>query len=400
MSRLDFLRGPVPAVDHNARTIAALAANPGCNRRAVLDAAGVDKQATARHLGYPVPFGQSVFAITRAKAFEEQVKAGGCADLLRLLRELLGLTIPEVAYDDIADVGGNASHAVRHARTRTLLRRAAENPENPENPEDAGTLFDHPLLRLDVGGQEVYLEPDVIAFQAAGRFHVVAIKSFAVVDGQAEPAKVAAAARQAAVYVHALRTMFEAEGIDPGRVAHNVVLVCPKDFANTPTATLVDVRQQLTVLTRQLSRLTRVNRILDELPPDLTFDLRVDADGTPTRSSADLARAMRRVEARFTPECLASCEMAYFCRAEARECGSTGALGRAARDELGGVESIPVVIGLADGTLEPSEDQAEIAGQLRLAHRLYADLVTRLTPDADAPLRAEFVAEVHAGTVA
>ncbi len=394
MSRLDFLRGPVPAVDHNARTIAALAANPGCNRRAVLDAAGVDKQSTARYLGYPAPFGQSVFAITRAKAFEEQVKAGGCADLLRLLRELLGLTIPEVAYDDIADVGGNASHAVRHARTRILLRRAAEDPEG------AGTLFDHPLLRLDVGGQEVYLEPDVIAFQAEGRFHVVAIKSFAVVDGQAEPAQVASAARQAAVYVHALRTLFEAEGIDPGRVAHNVVLVCPKDFANTPTATLVDVRQQLTVLARQLSRLTRVDRILDELPQGLTFDLRKDADGTPTRSSADLARAMRQVEARFAPECLASCEMAYFCRSEARECGSTGVLGRAARDELGGVESIPIVIGLADGTLEPSEDQAEIAGQLRLAHRLYAELFPRLTPDADTALDAGLVGELHAGTVA
>lgn len=364
--RLDVLRGPVPAVDHNARTIAALAANPGCRRRAVLDAAGVDKRATARHLGYPAPFGQSVFAITRAKAFEAQVKADRCAELLRLLRELLGLAVAEVGYADIAHVEGDAGHAVRHARTRELLRRAAAGEGEP------GTLFDHPLLRLDVGGQEVYLEPEVIAFQARGRFHVVAVKSFAIVDGQAEPAQVAAAARQAAVYVHALRGLLAAEGVDPERVAHDVVLVCPKDFANTPTATLVDVRQQLTVLKRQLARLTRVDRILDELPEGLTFDLRRDADGTPTRSSGDLARAMRQVEARFVPECLSSCEMAYFCRAEARECGSTGILGRAARDELGGVESIPVVLGLADGTLAPAEDQEEIAGALRLAHELYA----------------------------
>src|SRR5438270_10649604 len=41
--RLAELRGPVPPRHHDARTIAALTANPGCARRAVLDAAGVDK---------------------------------------------------------------------------------------------------------------------------------------------------------------------------------------------------------------------------------------------------------------------------------------------------------------------------------------------------------------------
>jgi hypothetical protein len=67
--------------------------------------------------------------------------------------------------------------------------------------------------------------------------------------------------------------------------------------------------------------------------------------------------------------------MAYFCRAEARESGSTDVLGRGARDELGGVESISTVLGLADGTRLPSDDQAEIAAQLRLAHRLNGEAV-------------------------
>src|SRR6266542_2655711 len=48
-----------------------------------------------------------------------------------------------------------------------------------------GALFDHPLLRLSVGGRDVYLEPDLIAFQWKGQFHVVEIKSFPVIDGQA-----------------------------------------------------------------------------------------------------------------------------------------------------------------------------------------------------------------------
>ncbi|MBB2747093.1 UNVERIFIED_ORG: hypothetical protein FHR35_006972 [Microbispora rosea subsp. rosea] len=363
MSRLDSLRGPVPARDHNARTIAALAANPGCNRRAVLDAAGIDKERTARHLGYPSPFGQSVFAITRAKAFEDLVKANGCAELLRLLRERLGLSISEVSYDDLADVGGNTDNNLRHTRTRTLLKRAAED-------RDAGTLFDHPVLTLNVAGHEVYLEPTLIAFQFQGRFHVVEIKSFAVIDDQADAVQVAAAARQSAVYVHALRQLFSELGLDPERVSHDVVLVCPENFANHPTATLVDVRKQLTVLKRQLSRLTRVEQIMNELPHGLTFHLDPDDDGVPRRPREELQAAISEVEARFAPDCMASCEMAFFCREEARACGSTDILGRATRDELGGIGSIAAVLGLADGSLPMADAQAEIAAQLRLVREM------------------------------
>jgi hypothetical protein len=65
-ARLDRLRGRALPVNHNARTISALAANPGCARRARMDAAGVDKQkmelldahpsAEPVHLGVPVKF--------------------------------------------------------------------------------------------------------------------------------------------------------------------------------------------------------------------------------------------------------------------------------------------------------------------------------------------------------
>lgn len=41
----------------DARALAALAANPGCRRRALMDAAGVDKAAVARVLGNPRPSG-------------------------------------------------------------------------------------------------------------------------------------------------------------------------------------------------------------------------------------------------------------------------------------------------------------------------------------------------------
>jgi len=166
-ARLARIRGRALAKTHNARTIAALASNPGCARRAILDAAGVDKQRVAAYAGFPAPFGQSGFALARGNAFEAQVKADGAAEVLTLLREHLDLPIPEAHYDDLSEVGGNTSLDLRHARTRNLLARAATSDK------DAGTMFDHPLLRLEVGGRHAFLEPDLIAFQLHGRFTIV-----------------------------------------------------------------------------------------------------------------------------------------------------------------------------------------------------------------------------------
>ncbi|MBB5631316.1 hypothetical protein [Sphaerisporangium krabiense] len=334
----------------------------------MLDAAGVDKDATATHLGFPAPFGQSPFAITRGNVFESLVKDSGCAELLRMLRELLGLPIPLASYTDLGDVGGNPSAHLRHAHTRALIDRAARDDDG------AGTLYDHPLLRLEIAGRHSYLEPDVVAFRLAGRFHIVEIKSFAVVDGQAEPDKVAAAARQAAVYVLALRTMLEELGHDPSRVSHDVVLVCPENFANRPVATLLDVRRELAVLTRQLSRMAKVGAIVDTLPDDLTFDLAPDADGVPTRPVAELRAAVGAVDARYAPECLSTCDLCFFCRDEAAGAGSTELLGRQVRDALGGVATVGEALGLADGSLPPGEGQEEIARLLRLAARMSAEI--------------------------
>src|ERR1700683_2066928 len=361
-SRLDHIRGQVAPKSHNARTIAALTSNPGCARRAIMDAAGVDKQRLASYVGFPAVFGQSQFALGRGIAFEAQVKANGCAELLRLLREHLELSIPEVGYDDLNDVGGNTGLLVRHTRTKALLTRAVNSGS------DTGTLFDHPLLRIEVAGRPVYLEPDLLASQFGGRFHVVEIKSFAVIDGQADGDKVAAAVIQSAVYVLALRGLLAGYGIGPDAVADDVVLVCPENFSNAPTAALLDVRKQLTVLRRQLSRLARIESLLDVLPLSLSFDLDLDAVGVPPRSPAALRDAITVLEARYAPDCLASCEMCFFCRDEAP--GSTEALGRDVRDEFGAVYSVAAVLGLADGTLTPADDQAEAAVMLRTAARL------------------------------
>jgi hypothetical protein len=361
-ARLDQIRGPVPPRPHNARTIAALTSNPACVRRAILDAAGVDKTKLAATLGFPAPFGQSRFAITRGNAFEQQVKANGCAELLRLLREQLGLPIPEVSYDDLEEVAGNPGLPMRHARTRQLLTRAANSAD------EAGTLFDHPLLCLEVGGRLAYLEPDLIAFRLHGKFHVVEIKSFAAIDGQADPDKVAAAAIQSAVYVLALRQLLADSGHPADLVADEVFLVCPENFANRPTAAVLDVRKQLTVLRRQLSRLAFIAELVGALPPEISLDLEPDAAGTPRRPAAELADALLVLPPRYMPECLASCEMCRCCRDEARV--ETAALGRAVREDLGGIEYVQTALQLAAGELGPAGGEEDAAALLRTAERL------------------------------
>ena len=353
--RLDELRGAAPTSRHNARTIAALTANPGCARRALLDAAAVDKTVIARELGFPPQFGQSPFAITRGNSFEAMVKSHGCAELLRLLREELGLSIPEVGYHDLATVGDNATNSIRYQRTKQLLGQALSSGQ--------GTLFDHPMLRLEIAGATAYLEPDVVALQIGGKYHVVEIKSFAIVDGQADPAQVASAARQSAVYVLAMRELLRELGYSSKEIAEKLsdesILVAAKDFTNRPVAAKLDLRKQLAVIGRQLSRLTSIHSLLDLVPAGASF--------TPGEGLSDTVSA---IPSRYAPECMSSCELAFACRAEARANGSVDTLGRGVCDDLGGIDNLDTVLALAEGTLEPGPEHADIAEMLRQAQAL------------------------------
>ncbi|MER5552923.1 hypothetical protein ABT001_14795 [Streptomyces sp. NPDC002793] len=329
--RLAELRGPSVAPHPlDARALAALAANPGCKRRALLDGAGVDKAVLATALGSPAAFGQSQFAFVRGNAFEAKVKADGGTELLRLLVERLGggAEAPaEVTVPDLTAAGPEG----RAARTALALREATA--------AGGWALLDHPMLALEVAGSPAYLEPDAVVVHPDGTWTVVEIKSFPMIDGSADAAKVGAAARQSAVYVLALeRIAAKTEGAEVG---HRVLLVCPKDFSNLPTASVVDVRKQRAVTARQLTRLTRVEDIAAALPEGTTFD--------PGRSPDELGTAVEAVPAAYAPECLAACELAFHCRTKARAEGAVESLGRSVRGELGGLTTVTGVLAAAAG---------------------------------------------------
>ncbi len=342
--RLEQLRGGGVAKRHNARTIAALTGNPGCTRRAVLDAAGVDKPQLAQRIGFPSRFGQSRFALARGNAFEAMLKADGCA----LLRETLAVVDPAVGYDDLgADADDTLS--ARHQRTRELLAAAPT------------ALIDHPLLTLEVAGQTVYLEPDLIALRRGGQVQVVEIKSFAIVDGQADSAKVSGAAGQAAVYVLALRRL-----LGDDQVSHEVSLVCPENFSMRPVAVRLDVRKQLATLRRQLLRLSSVSATIEALPTTVSFAVALPA--------AELLASLAAIEARYAPECLSTCELASYCRHESA--ATTAALGRSVRESLGGVETVAAVLALANGEQTPTLAQGEAALLLQTALQLRTEALS------------------------
>ena len=367
-TRLDRLRGRAIPVNHDARTIAALAANPGCVRRALMDAAGVRKQDIAAHVGLPAPFGMSVFARTRGTAFEALVKENSASLLLALLREHIGLDVASAHYHDLNLVGAGESTPLWHARTRQQLLGADPRTH---------TMFDHPLLRLKVGGRYAYLEPDLLALHHEGRWYVVEVKSFAIIDGRADPEKVAAAAIQSAVYVHALRDLL---GVDANLVHHETILVAPENFASTPAAARLDVRKQLGVIGRQLARIASIEHLLGNYPDDLTFDLDPGPDGRPRRPPGELRDAIETVVANYAPDCLATCDLCFVCRDESRSQGDTGVLGKSVREDLGGIESVHQALGLARGALAPAPEREEVSRKLRHAAAIWDEITTAAGP--------------------
>ncbi|WP_406387579.1 hypothetical protein [Streptomyces sp. NBC_00211] len=355
--RLADLRGPaVPPRPLDARALAALAANPGCGRRTLLDGAGVDKTALAAALGSPAPFGQSQFAIARGNSFEARVKGDGGAVLLELVHRHLDAGAeppgPDARVPDLTAAGPEG----RAARTALALREATAAGA----AFGAWTLLDHPMLALEVAGSPAYLEPDAVVVHPDGRWTVVEIKSFPMIDGAADAAKVGAAARQAAVYVLALEKT--AGKLASAVVGHTVLLVCPKDFSNLPAAAPVDVRRERAVTRRRLERLTRVEELAAALPEGLGFDPELPAE--------ELTAAVSAVPAAYAPECLAACELAFHCRERARAADEVTALGRSVRGELGALTTVgQALAAAADGG--HADDPA--AAALHRAARLRAE---------------------------
>lgn len=350
----------------NARAVAALTDNPGCTRRRIIDAARVPAHIVAERLGHPVVRGQSPFAISSGNRFEARLKEGSNYTLLtEAIKPFVDLPATGLRVADLGRIPGMRPGPewleARAKRTDEVLAAIARG--DPDAPH----LVDHPVIIFDLAGTPVYLEPDALAFRVGAELQLVEIKSYAVIDDQADPAKVSATGGQSAVYLLALKATLQRLGFDPRILRWSVILVAPKNFGRAPVAHQIPLQKKAMALSRVLAKVPRCGELLSGLPEDFTLDV-VPRDGKEltTRERDRLSAALRQLPERFVPECLSSCDLARGCRAQAIEDDQPARLGRAARDALAGVATLADALRLARSAPRPGEeDLADVAEALR-----------------------------------
>ena len=367
--RLAQLRGSLPLGRANARSVAALTQNPGCTRRRVFDSAGVKAHELAESLGHPTLRGQSPFAIEGGNRFEDRLKTRSGYELLV---DALGPFVelprpPDLVVEDVNSVGQRidpqAWMDARAVRTDEALALIASGDAA------APHIVDHPVLRFDLAGVTVNLEPDALAFRVGENLELVEIKSFPIIDGQADPAKLSATAGQAAVYHMALRATLERLGFDPALLVWSVILVAPRNFGRTPVAHRIPLKKKSMSLERVLRAVPKTADVLSDLPDDLTLDVNPDEELSEAEMRAALTRAVSSVTAFYVPECAQNCDMAKFCRQEAWTRDDPARLGRDARDNLAGVQSLADALRLAKhGCADDESELADVAEALKDAY--------------------------------
>ncbi|MFC7763903.1 hypothetical protein ACFQY4_42240 [Catellatospora bangladeshensis] len=301
------------------RRMAGLLDAPGCRRRLALDAARVDLGVLAEAIGAP-PSGQSPYARERDGTFAHLATA----------------RLPELV-------------------TRHLGIECTAAVETEALPSGPGLwVWREPRLRLG----DLPVTPDQVVLASDGTLlHPVEIRSYAVVDGHADPAKVAGTAREVAVIVGALR---QAAPV-PERISSRALLVLPRNFGLAPVATTLDVAPQV----------RRLGWALARLRTDLPDRLRRQADGGPALQGDALVGALAEVEARFGDGC-PSCPMYTHCRTGAEQDGSVARAGAAAANLCGPVGLAAHALALAHGERTPQgESEQAIAAELARAAQAY-----------------------------
>lgn len=357
-SSIESIRGGIEPAKGNARVVVAMTSNPGCLRRRIIDAARIPASTLADVAQVPSNRGQSPFAIASGNMFEAFLKKDKCAGLVEALAPLVEL--PPEGKRVVTDCGDwKIGNEARVAKTRKLLKKMATGAKG------APDLLDHPMLALDVGGTRIYLEPDALAIKTPMGLQLIEIKSFAIIDGQGDAGKQASAAGQSAVYLWALKQTLEAEGLDPDLVLWSVILVAPKNFGRTATAHVIPLKTKAASIARVLARAGSPEDLSAAIPEGFTFDVdpheSLDADKRAERMRA----ALNQFPCRFVPECMASCDLAMFCRDEAIRTDSPARLGRQARDLVGDIPTITQALDLAQrGSASAQPEFADVAEAL------------------------------------
>lgn len=363
---LDTIRGDAPRKTPTVSALATFAAHTDCPTATLAFAAGVDLDRLPRGTEYEMPFGQSPYSFTRGEMFERLVKKDRYALLLKLLREELGFSVADAKVVDLRSSYPRNREGLRlraHETRRLIAEITRGEPE-------AVNVIDGAVLTTTIGGTVAYFEADSLAARLEGRIHVGEIKSFPVVDGRGDPAKIGAALDQAAMYAHLTKETVVAIGADPDIVSPDALLITPKNVGLTPTLSIVGVERRIARAGKLLAAAPDVDELLARVGPGSGFAAAFDGAGDePTRVAA-IHELLDSVGTHYKPECLKDCGFAHVCRERAFAGADPVMLGSRVLRELPGVHSLERAAELGAGT-PPSQTERAAAEQLARAGRVY-----------------------------
>jgi len=371
LERLEALRGPNKdlKLSPNVRALARFAANHACPTANLAFAARVDLDKALKGTQHEAPFGQSPFALQRGNPFEDGLRHNNYATLRQVLQDTIHYT-------------NTAAVTNLRAQHRNMETRAAKTDEALtqilNGAPGAPALLDGAVFAKDIGGVKAHFEADAVAACQDGRIYVGEVKSFPLVDSQADPEKLSAAVAQAAIYTLLMRETVER--LQPGRgdvVSTEALIILPKNVGLQPVATTKDLDRELKRAQRILDAAPRAADLADSLSPDLpTFALVADAQREERERLDAMERILDDVTHVFRPSCLSTCGLSKLCRARAAARGDLARFGGALERLVPGVGGLERLGELAAGA-DPAHDETPAAARLLEAAELL-NAVTRV----------------------
>jgi hypothetical protein len=373
------VRGGAPRRSPTVRALAAFADHGDCNLATLAFAAGVDTDRLLAKTDYEAPFGQSPFAFARGLAFERMIgAASNYGPTLRLLREEMGFPVADARVVNLRDSypRNSAGMRLRAHDTRALLSQILHGDR------DAPNLIDGAVLETRVGGVPARFEADALAARVGGLVHAGEVKSFPVVDGRAEPDKLAAAMDQVAIYILLARWEVATLGGDPDLVSTQAMLITPRNVGLTPTLSVIDVARRVARAERLLARVPSAIDLATTVATGAGFGPVADNKADPARRVEAFHDLADRVGTTYKPTTCMSCGAVRLCRLRAFTSGAPPLAGTQAVRLLPGVRSLDRAAELT-AAAPPTPAETPAATQLARAGRLY-DQATR-PPTATAP---------------
>lgn len=358
-------RGGAPTAGNNSREVAKYVATGRCPTRGLCLAAGVSTDRLLRGTRYEVPFGQSPFAIQRGRKVEEVARAKD-AEAIRLRA---GAEFGPFARWRVLDVTAlymkpNWEVGVRATSEAVRLLLARD--------DSAPTLIFGAAFAYELKRRTQHYEADALLVTPRGVIHVVEIKSFPKVAGQADGKMLGEAVAQASIYLLALRELVSRLGGDPSqRVSDEVLVFTPENFRLRLTSTKKNVARRARYTKEALRALPSVSEFESDIPRGFTFGEVADRGREDSERVAPLERVACVVGTTFGPECLGNCGLFRFCRERQYRDRKLAALGPEVTNLLPGVETWDEVLELSEGRCAGlPQNLRVIADRLARARRL------------------------------